>query len=92
VRGSKRWLGLAILWHAVIDAVAVYISSKIGIMPTEGVIGLFAIISVGIIFFFRQPEPEPEPEIQAPPLEIRAEIWAKESAISHEDLEKTRYN
>jgi uncharacterized membrane protein YhfC len=64
VRGGVRWLVLAIVWHAAVDATAVYAIQTWGAVPTEVLIGLFALVSVGIVFALRTPEPvaaEPEP-------------------------------
>jgi uncharacterized membrane protein YhfC len=47
------WFWLALLWHAFIDAVAVYASQSIGNLQTEGILAVFAAISVWIIFKMR---------------------------------------
>jgi len=57
IRGQKRWLWLAIGYHALIDAVAVYAMSKLNPYWVEGIVGVFALISLGIIFILRSPEP-----------------------------------
>ena len=57
IRKQKRWLWLAIGYHALIDAVAVYATSKLNPYWVEGIVGLFALISLGIIFILRSPEP-----------------------------------
>lgn len=41
---------LALLWHAFVDAVAVYVGQKVGILAVEGIVAIFAIISVWIVF------------------------------------------
>ncbi|MCP4421123.1 MAG: YhfC family intramembrane metalloprotease [Chloroflexi bacterium] len=68
VRGQLRWLGAAIVWHAVIDTAVVYIVFTWGAVETEIVLGLLSFISVGLIFWLHQPEPvekslEPLPEL-----------------------------
>lgn len=89
-RHQMRWLWLAIGWHALIDAMSVYAVSTWGAYIAEGIIGGFCVISIGILFFLRQPEPEmtidksPSPEL--PSFEL-AEI-----ETTPENLEKTRYN
>ena len=52
------WVGLAILYHALADGVAVFVS-QIGFsaLAIEGIIGIFAIVSMVIVFALRQPEP-----------------------------------
>jgi uncharacterized membrane protein YhfC len=57
IRKQKRWLWLAIGYHALIDAVAVFATSKLNPYWVEGIVGLFALISLGIIFMLRSPEP-----------------------------------
>jgi uncharacterized membrane protein YhfC len=54
-RRQSRWLGLAILYHALVDGVAVFVTqvgfSAVGI---EAVIGIFCVISIMIIYYLRQ--------------------------------------
>jgi uncharacterized membrane protein YhfC len=57
IRKQKRWLWLAMGYHALIDAVSVYAVSKISPYWVEGLAGIFALISLGIIFMLRSPEP-----------------------------------
>jgi uncharacterized membrane protein YhfC len=57
IRRQKRWLWLAIGYHALIDAVAVFASSKLNPYWVEGIVGILALISLGIIFILRSPEP-----------------------------------
>jgi uncharacterized membrane protein YhfC len=44
------WFWLALLWHALVDAVAVYAIQNVGILATEGIIAIFGIISLWIVF------------------------------------------
>lgn len=62
------WFWLALLWHALVDAVAVYVGQEVGILATEGIVAGFALISVWIAFrmksSFSQDETRlPEPEM-----------------------------
>ncbi len=64
------WFWLALLWHAFIDAVAVYVVQEVGALEVEGIVAIFALISLWIIFRLRQSflndEPRtPEPETAA---------------------------
>jgi uncharacterized membrane protein YhfC len=69
IRNQKRWLWLAIGYHALIDAVSVYAVSKISPYWVEGIVGVFALISLGIIFILRSPEPvESVTPVSATPL------------------------
>lgn len=47
------WFWLALLWHAFVDAAAVYAVQSIGALQTEGLIAIFAVISVWIVFRMR---------------------------------------
>lgn len=44
------WFWLALLWHAFVDAVAVYVGQSIGILQTEVLVAIFAAISLWIVF------------------------------------------
>jgi uncharacterized membrane protein YhfC len=63
-RRKWYWLWVAIGWHALVDAVAVYSAVTLGIYITKLIIGGFALVSLAVIFLLRQPEPVPavEPE------------------------------
>lgn len=47
------WFWLALLWHAFVDAVAVYVGQEAGILAVEGIVAVFALISVWIVFRMR---------------------------------------
>lgn len=47
------WFWLALLWHAFVDAVAVYVGQSVGVLQTEGLIAIFAVISLWIVFKMR---------------------------------------
>jgi len=47
------WFWLALLWHAFVDAVAVYLAQNIDVLAVEGVIGVMALISLWIMFVMR---------------------------------------
>ena len=87
-RKKIGWLFVAIGYHTLIDASAVIGLRYLAPLELEGIVGLFAVVSILIIYFLRQPEPiqpglirKDEPFI--PPAEPIQE--------SSENLEKTRY-
>lgn len=92
-RGQIRWLWLAVAWHALVDASAVVAVSFIGPYWTETLIGVFALISLSIIFRLRQPEPVETPLTEAtplpPPLTAEALKPVEESDLH---LEHSRYD
>ncbi|MCB9422571.1 MAG: YhfC family intramembrane metalloprotease [Ardenticatenaceae bacterium] len=64
VHGQRKWLIIAILWHAFVDALSVYAIANWGVYVTEVLVAGTAVISLGIIFWLKTPEPaeiEPEP-------------------------------
>ncbi len=64
LRKNWLWLGAAILWHAVVDALAVFIMKMGGgVYQIELVIGITAVISVAIIYALR---PKVEPAVEEP--------------------------
>jgi uncharacterized membrane protein YhfC len=88
IRKKIGWLFVSISYHALLDGVAVVGQKYLNPLSLEGVIGIFAILSVAIIFLMRQPEPPEDiptaaPATVVPPLEIIQE--------TSENLKKTRY-
>ena len=49
------WYGMALLWHALVDGLAVFLGQQhMSALGIEGVIGAFAVISIGIVFVLRR--------------------------------------
>ncbi|HET6824005.1 MAG TPA: YhfC family glutamic-type intramembrane protease [Anaerolineales bacterium] len=55
------WFWLALLWHALVDAVAVYVVQEVGVLGVEGIVAILALISLGIVFRLRQSFTDDEP-------------------------------
>ncbi|MBL8062456.1 MAG: YhfC family intramembrane metalloprotease [Anaerolineales bacterium] len=53
VSKKQIWFWLAVLWHTLVDAAAVYLGQNISMVALEGVLGVFAIISLVIVFWMR---------------------------------------
>ena len=66
LRKQSRWLWLAIGWHALLDAVAVISVRQWGAYATEGLLAIFTLLSIGIIFLLRSEEPVEEADDFAP--------------------------
>jgi uncharacterized membrane protein YhfC len=47
------WFWIALLWHAIVDALAVYLMPTIGALGIEAVVGICAVISLTILFRMR---------------------------------------
>lgn len=88
------WVGLAVLYHALADGVAVFVS-QIGFsaLAIEGIIGIFAIVSMVIIFALRQPEPLSVVEGPDPVLAPISKLEFEPGLVDEtdENLDKTRY-
>lgn len=95
-RRSFLWLGFAILWHAVIDGTVVYLSGILGTLPAknyilEGIVAVFCLISIGILFALRQPEPvaeAPLPPVTPPP----GQVLPVDTPETPENLDNSRFN
>ncbi len=87
IRKQGFWLWLAVLYHAVIDAVAVLAVPSLGIYWTEALMAGFSLLSLVFLFKLRQPEPaDPEP---APVL--LAEIPLKPVEETPENLDNSKF-
>ncbi len=97
-RKQIRWVWLAVGWHAFVDAaIAVYAAAQLrayswGAYATEGLIGLAALISIGIIFALRQPEPAEAVEEPLNPLPPLQPVAIKPVEETPDNLENSRYN
>lgn len=87
-RRQLWWLFLAIGWHALANALAVYLLETYGALAAEGVLAVIAIISIAFMFAFKRPEPA-EPEQL--PLPEPAKARPVDIPLTKEQLEKSRY-
>ena len=93
-RGKLRWLWLAVLYHALLDAVAVYLMGVLGQQSgaayiIEGGVAVFTLLSLALILLLRQPEPPAPagPPPPPPPVPLRA----IEPPVTPENLETSRF-
>lgn len=93
-RKKPVWLVLAVGWHALVNAVALFAFGTWGAYVAEGLIGLMALFSLWIVFTLRKHEggdggpahrAPPEVEIQIPGTDLAVE------EIAEDDLEDSRY-
>ena len=87
IRRQKRWLWLAIGYHALFDSVSVYAVSKISSYWVEGIVGIFALISLGIIFSLRSPDPV----IEAASISVVPPVALLQVEPSNEQLDNSKY-
>jgi len=96
VRRQARWLWLAVAWHALLDALAVFTALTWGIYATEAILVAIALINLGIIFLLRPQEQELSlPSASANERDSTSEVEPErlpEVEETPENLEKTRYN
>jgi uncharacterized membrane protein YhfC len=84
------WVCLAISYHALVDGVTVFASGmRLSAMKIEGIVGIFAIVSVGIIIALRNPETIEE-SIPIKSVHV-PEFSSKPIEETEENLDKTRY-
>lgn len=82
------WLGAAVLWHALVDGLAVYVSQVSTVYLAEGVVGVFAALSLLLVFWLRRPEPQ-EPDW--PPLALVGPAAPLELVVTEDQLERSKY-
>jgi uncharacterized membrane protein YhfC len=94
IRKQIRWLGFAILWHALLDAVAVYSIEMWGAYVAEVLIGVLGLASIAIIFILKTPEPDTNEKQDLPPVMDASSLKPAPEFVEEdaELLEKTRYN
>jgi uncharacterized membrane protein YhfC len=85
---KSGWLALAILWHTLVNALAVFSFRSWGALAAEGVIALTALVSLGIILGLRSTRP---PEAANPPAGPPTMFGAEIPHLDRGRLEDTRY-
>jgi len=93
VRRHIRWLFLAIIWHGMFNAVAVYIASIWGPYLAELALAFGMLLDIGVIYLLRQPEPTPFEEAYLVPITaVDSQNILPDLDESQEKLNQTRYN
>ncbi len=93
IRNRPYWLLVAVLWHAVVNAAAVYTMQSFGPYVAEAVIGVASIFSLVAIFALRHPGPaqiKPIPQEVIHPPDID-QVIRSTSIETPEKLEQTKY-
>jgi uncharacterized membrane protein YhfC len=92
-RHNRLWLALAILWHAVVDAVAVFAVSTWGVYVAEGLVVIGGLLSVAMVVALRGPkEQAPQIESELPASELSLpQIETGAEALDRDKLDKSRY-
>ncbi|HLF37722.1 MAG TPA: YhfC family glutamic-type intramembrane protease [Anaerolineales bacterium] len=84
---NAGWLVAAIGWHALINTLAVIALFTVSPVATEGLIGLTAGVSVGILFALR----EPPVVVSAEPGEQLARVTAAKASLPLARVEDSKY-
>jgi len=87
-QNNKRWLLAAIFWHAVVDGLVVISVSRWGVYVTESILAAFAILSIAIVFYFRESKPI---ILALKPLKKTGPATFIAVEITEEQLEKSRF-
>ena len=85
---NRRWLLAAIVWHTMVNAVAVVAITQVGAVATEAIVAVMAAISLGIIYRLKQHDPLPT----VAPVTAPAEFDPFPSEVTEEKLEDSRYS
>jgi uncharacterized membrane protein YhfC len=68
LRRNLLWLTAAILWHTLFDALAVYAVATWGIVRTEAIIAVPAVLGLVLMFALRGPEPPEAESVSSEPI------------------------
>jgi len=90
IRRRWFWLPLAIGWHTAVDGTALVVVQRVGPYWTEAVIGVFAVLSLAIVFALRQPADEPGAAAGAAP-GGRPMLRAEDERPTTERLDDSRF-
>ncbi len=91
LRRNIAWLFASIGFHTLLNMVAVVAAARLNPYATEGIIGLFALLALFIIFRLRTPEPAaPEPELA--PLPTPTDTADLDLRPTDDALDRSRYN
>jgi uncharacterized membrane protein YhfC len=90
VRGRAYWLGIAILWHTLLNASAVFVQVRFGLYPAEIPIAIMALLSAILIWRWVREEEEPAGDAPLEPVEL-PEPGPLKPTVTAEKLEDSRY-
>lgn len=87
-RGSPVWWAAAVLWHTLLNAAAVFGVTTFGPYWTEGLLALFAAVSLGIVWRLKEDEQEPV----AGGAEVQDLLDLSPVDLSPEEIEDSRFD
>jgi uncharacterized membrane protein YhfC len=89
-RRTLLWLGVAITWHALVDAVAVFGLYTWGPYWTELAIGVLGLSSLGIVWWLRPSDPDGG-QVDDSPLVPPATDTLEKAVDGEDKIDDTRY-
>jgi uncharacterized membrane protein YhfC len=92
VRNNVWWYVVALLWHAALDFVAVFVSQTWGAYGTEAILLAMALVSLGVVFALRKTDELPGAPPDAAPLPDLTPVALEPEEVSVEKLEDSRYD
>jgi uncharacterized membrane protein YhfC len=92
LRRQLRWLWFSVAWHALLNAITLFIAGTWNIYLAELALGILAFINIGIIFKLRQPEPVADEQPESRPTTDSFDGFQMPSIEENtEHLDRTRY-
>jgi uncharacterized membrane protein YhfC len=92
LRRQLRWLWFSVAWHALLNAITLFIAGTWNIYLAELALGILAFINIGIIFKLRQPEPVADVQPESRPTTDSFDGFQMPSIEENtEHLDRTRY-
>ena len=94
VRRNWLWFVLAVLWHALVDAVVVFALPTWGVYATEALAAVGGLLSLWLVWLLRDRAPaEPTPQSPEPVVATARSLAgsAGEQTVTAEALDQTRY-
>jgi uncharacterized membrane protein YhfC len=94
IRRKIRWYLVAIAWHTLIDAIAVFGITTWGIYLTEAIILFTAILSLVLVFVLRPTRPDTTLQLETTPSALPTVPTQKSEIqdITLEQLEESKYD
>lgn len=93
IRKNIGWYFLAVLWHTAVDAFAVYGVQTWNVNLVEGIVFLFGLCSLGIVFALQKHTQTIEGEVQEPRIQTLSpqKLLEESQEITQERLDESRY-
>ena len=92
-RRNALWFVLAVAWHALVNAVAVFAVSTWGVYITEGLVVIAGLLSLGMVLALRGGhEEDTTAEVERRPLAPAPHVETVAEELDRDKLDKSRYS